>query len=252
MSPFDAVGGSVVTCGKGYTSIEEKTIDLIEYLDDIGGYTAIACEDEYMYLICSSDAYWYSGETKKMLRINLTSYECSVISIENTTEKVLTISAAREKGILNNYFFIQTTDNRVCAINIYDSADTHIVKKSDGNDYIGSISILGNYEDRIVMVAGGISYSYQQAYFVTTEDFIARQTGASAYTFVYGSERDALYYGGMVEVKNSNRVMKAYRSNGYIYFYYPENILMTINNLEEPVTKTSTQSMKVTYVLSPE
>lgn len=252
VSPFDTVTSNYITCGKNYTSIEEKSIDLTEYLDDVGGYNGIACEGRYMYLISASAYKWEPGVVKKMLRIDLTSFECSVISIENTTQKILLIDG-KDKGIANNYFFIQTSDYNVCAINIYDSADVHIVKKSDGNEYIAktTTSILGNYEDRIV-IQEIVSNDLGQAYFVSTKDFIARKTGAEGYSFVYSSYLNSAYHGGMVKVKNSNRIMKAFRDREYINFYYPENVLMTINNLEEPVTKTSAQSMKVTYVLSPE
>ena len=251
VSPFNTVN-NYIACGKNNTSIEEKTINLTEYLDDIGGYNGIACEGKYMYLMSSNINYgdWYSGEVKKMLRIDLTSFECSVISIENTTENTLLLGGT-DKGIANNYFFLTTYDGYVYAINIYDSADTHIVKKSDGSDFkAGGVVIYGNYEDRIVMRAN--TNNYEQAYFVSTKDFIARKTGGLAYTFVHNGYSYASSQGGMIEVKNSNRVMKAYRNYNNTLFYYPENILMTINNLEEPVTKTSAQSMKVTYVLSPE
>lgn len=255
VSPFDTVS-TTTSCGQGYTDITEKTIALTDYLDEIGTYNCIAQEDEYMYLLSSRSNVWNVGKCKKILRINLTTYECSVATVENTTEKTIYISNSFfDMAVSGNYLFLPTSDYRICAINMYDNADSCAVKQADGSEFVCSNlpTILGNYENRMAFAPDGFGpYGYNQAYFVTTKDFIARKTGITAYSLAYTIYDNATYYGGMISVKNSNKILKAYRNDDAICLYYPANLLMTINNLESAVTKTSAQSMKVTYVLSPE
>ena len=255
VSPFDTIN-NYTYCGQEYTSIEEKTIALTDYLDEIGSFNCIAQDDEYMYLLSSSSTSWNPGESKKILRINLTTYECSVTTVENTTEKTIYVySSTGYIAVYGNYLFTGTADRCICAINMYDSADSYIIKKVDGGEFVCDSNpiFMGTYEKRIAFTANGFgSYGYTQAYFVTTEDFIARKTGMRACSLIYSTYDNANYYGGMISVKSSNKILKAHRDQTIICLYYPSNVLMTINNLESSVTKTSAQSMKVTYVLSPE
>lgn len=273
------------------TEYEEITLDLSSIIGAYD-YYGVAQDGKFLYITqgtSSSLSYvnsaWQINQKISIVKINLETLTYEVIEVTNTTGYELALRCHMKStyrqfqfAILNNYLFAvsRTTSTgkgkgRVFAINLSDNTDVRQVKDADGNELVAYGT---DRSDLFMMnVLGRVCFSYSQDTVnnrvgnypircVSTSDFISKALGTTCHGFIGTSKvgevsigdyyqtfptDNPLYYGYL----NTSKIDISHTSKVFHICFFP-NVLMTINNLSTPVTKTSSQTMRVTYTISKE
>ena len=171
--------------------------------------------------------------TYSFIVVDLANKTASIKTITNTTGETLYIcfnSGSDRVAVLGaggDYIFMYSTTYKVYAINLNTSAATLLHTMSTfqtGKQFAGALS---------------------DGLYIARKDY-------NSYTEIFDSENGTVYPTNSAEGNNSN--LPIY--NGSIdamtmsAVYKNPLILATVNNLDNPVTKTAAQTMKITYTLS--
>ena len=233
---------------------------------------------------------WAPGTSISILKIDLENLTSEVLSVTNTTGASLAIRAASSAfpygcftfGVSNNYLFarswVASNGAEVAdlfAINLANNTTVVKVKDRVGKEKIVGISARPNSTPFMMTIKGKIAFtdrsarpneytgspsSHSMVCLVSTDSFIVEYLEASI---------ESVFTTGMLTHFNST-YSKAFPTDNQLYYcvedrggeytsteatynvnVYP-NALMTINNLQTPIEKTASQTMRVTYKIMKE
>lgn len=212
--------------------------------------------------VCNDGQYCYFSLSEKALipangKLYLTKYDISnnnqeIIEVTNTTGKEIKLQTASKNAsnyllslkVMKGYLFVKTADNMIYRIKLSDNTDVSPVTMA-GKIYNDDSSFL-NYDDGerlflrtynneyvvLDVISNEISYVNVNSIQCSTSSETLRICGKPAYIAIKGASTYSSYYTHYKIICNPL-------------------LISTINNLTEPVTKTSSHTMKVTYTLSP-
>ena len=249
--------------------------DIVEDSKNNNNYywpTAINFDEGYMYIsfaipkTANSDLVIASGEKFYTWKINMETFESSWFSITNTTGTNLTWYSGTYGLtpynpcviVSNNYTLVHTgrggTDYfGTGSMYIIDNATSSTIKQVvDSDDVTVRNKYFYNYFTMNDIVYG---FEYTNSnpgrlYVINLKTGVMKYiANAHAGTLFYSSN----YCGGITYGTSFPKIIMSMQSNGmYLGFYMNPMYLLTINNLEDVVTKTSAETMKVTYIITQE
>lgn len=199
----------------------------------------------------STDSYYYTlaSKTSSITVIKLTGDDLtmSVQTVLDSSISVYTdwIGSANQGRVLNGYLYYPSKDKNVYKINLANTVDT--VKLVTGSKVIGVVSIIGG----------------KVMFYPKATDYASATKARTQKSYVYDGTvfNEVTYWTASSRVFVRRKMLS--ESSPYLCWYYEESggeddglylarispYLATINNLETPVTKTSSQVMTITYVV---
>ena len=274
--------------GHNYTDYEFINLDLTSVFGS-GKYVGMAQDGKYLYIIKNnvSSYYWQANNTLKVVKIDLETLTYETFDVTNTTGEQLTVFGSNGVelvngftfGVCDGYMFVPTTGPnyggygaKLYAINLEDNTVVKQVKTADGKELIamGTTGNSDQYSFGMTVKGKVVFMPNDRAFFgtgyygpircVSTNDFIAKALGTTGWmmgsqtnsytgTYKYFSfpTDNKLYFGSCMP----NNIQVTTGSMQFFVSVYP-NVLMTINNLDTPVTKTPSQTMRITYTITKE
>lgn len=278
-------GTSYDYAGHNYTEFNTTVVDLTSVVNTTG-YVGCGQDGKYLYIAknATTNDMWAVNSEITLVKINLDDLTYETFKVINTTGEGIrmfdysdyySFSIGYMFGVCDGYMFVKSnaTEPKFYAINLSDNTIVHTIKTPDGNDLIGASSSCSSCFGMTVNNHITFSktkenmYSRQRATWepiqiVNTNDFIAKTLNcpywgigsrdATVSNNTNNSDRafptdNPLYFGWCMLNSFSSS-----KTNGNFYVGSVPNVLMTINNLETPVTKTSSQTMRITYTLTKE
>lgn len=214
---------------------------------DVNGFDYDELTDSYYYTLAN----YATSTTSSITVIKLTGDELTM-SVQTVLDSSILVYAdyiysANQGRVLNGYLYYPSIDSKVYKINLANTVDT--VKLVTG----ATTAING-----VVSIIGGRVMFYPKA----TDDGSAT-TARTKKSYVY----DGTVFNQVTYLTTDSRAFVRRKmlseSSPYLCWYYEQSgdttsglflarispYLATINNLETPVTKTSSQVMTVTYVV---
>lgn len=205
-----------------------------------------------------------SGGKLYTWKINMDTFESSWFSITNTTGKAIEFNAYSawypipHAIVTNNYTMLYTkpvSDTYRGELFIIDNATSSTIKQVvDSND-----KLVDNSRWRAYYVYKDMLYAFYYGNDAGPMYVINLKTGVMKYVYVPGSlyqfnYQSQYWCNGITYGTNFPKIMSHYTAGNepYIWFYMNPMYLLTINNLEDVVTKTSAETMKVTYIITQE
>lgn len=221
----------------GYGLLDTFELEVPETYRTFSGYEAALNNGKYRYLV-KSNAFGLNkvtpGTKIDIWKINIETKETEEIILTNTLD-VTFESPSNMCGILENSIFL-VSGNKIYRINIKDISDYTIMKNADETDFILKSGVCCIQYNR-----GKISFFDGGAYTNNGIEYIILPN--SDIVFV---RNRMLNRGYAIETSEGISLLgNSYQTNVYI----DPTILVTINNLQSPVTKTASQAMKITYTL---
>lgn len=198
------------------------------------------------FIFIENDSYvsWNAGTTQSILIIDVQTQQTQTISITNPTSEKLYLSTIE---FLDSTHIFVSSGSKTYVIDVTDSSLTKTInyclhQNPSSNYYAyGGCNLSKIAPNLFLRLDTGVIYDYVDnavwPICITTQ----AQRADSAYQYDFDEEEDAL------------RVKYVYTSsygNSSLVFMNNPWELMTINNLPEPVVKTSSKTMKVTYTLT--
>lgn len=198
------------------------------------------------------------GESIYIWEINAETFESTYHAINNLSDENydmynLNTSFKNVNGnmLIGGDFlqFYGTTTKKIYLVNKYTN-ETTIVKTPDGEEFIPNSHSNGYFYNGKFIFHSAVAASSGATTGVV--DTVTKHITFKNIIFSSFTD-DRLEYtaGDRIKIKGTHYYM-GYYSDAYICLCLDPTLLVTINNLETPVQKTSAQTMKVTYVLTQE
>ena len=202
-----------------------------------------------------TDITWFSGDTNYYYGTHVSDTNISIYRMDKQTHKIssspiTTVTMPSNNSvidgcILNNYIYLARTPIESQPKTLYLAK----VNIKDFNDVVQSTivssSILGRSPSLSCFVPDKDCIHAGPLFIYPDLTWSYRRT---TYTFIASSDRKRHF----VNPENNFAIELVYDSDYYWYITIFANYLATINNLDTPVTKTSEQSMKITYTITEE
>lgn len=139
-------------------------------------------------------------------------------------------------NILNGYLYMKSSSNYLIKVNLLNMEDLTEISCSVTS---GEATYLAKYNNALIIGAN-----------VIYEDLSIYKLGGISYTsYCFGNQKVKYMYMDNCGVRD---IIFDITNSGNFYTETTLNYLATINNLEAPVTKTDSQTMKITYTLTEE
>lgn len=223
-------------------------------------YKHIEYDNGYIYAFFSSDGKISANAKMLLLKINVEDWSTSVVEVTNTTNLNLQYLGASDSGhylatsdtelrIVNGYLIVRGGSGNIYIINLANNMDVKRATYYDETVFSSTYFYSGfKYKDYLFFATYSDNYNYDKAFVLNIK------TGE---VFVFYKD-----YGtnALILFNNSNHVVKnrynedfyhiTVKYDGSLFTHMNPLVLMTKNNLDNVVTKTSAQTMKVTYILS--
>lgn len=215
-----------------------------------------------LHVVGHTSASWANGVTLKVTKINLTDKTVENYTITNNTGVTMNLfysNSSEPKSwktfayVYDNILYVWGGSNGVYRI------DTTGVKETKQILAVSASSILfSTFNGRVLIILFkyGEWYSYQEhAYTYNPETDVTSDLGQNPGGLVIDSDVRSYRYGTIVPCIDCNDIIKYaihYGRNFHGCFITLNNYLATINNLETPITKTNTNTMKVIYTIKEE
>lgn len=202
-----------------------------------------------------TDITWFSGDTNYYYGTHVSGTNISIYRMDKQTHEIssspiTTVTMPSGNStihgcILNNYIYLARTTAGSQPKTVYLAK----VNIKDFNDVVQS-TIVSSYI---------LNHSYGLSCFVPDKDCIHAgplfiypdltwSYRRTTYAFIASSDSKRHF----VNPENNFAIELTHNSDYYWYITIFANYLATINNLDTPVTKTSEQSMKITYTITEE
>lgn len=232
---------------------------------------------------------WAPGTSINLIKINLETFEYEVLSVTNTTGVSLAIRATYERmtegaytfGVSNGHMFVRSwvstggsNVSDLYAINLSNNTDVKQVKDANGlTKVVGVLSTPSEATPFAMSINGKVAFSSSTTRQNTTNATNITLKVVDNTMFIVnhlGATLRSIYTHSMDTV-SSGLNLRAFATDNPLYFGTEErqtsttkittaniricvtpNVLMTINNLTNPVEKTPAQTMRVTYKLTKE
>ena len=284
-SVSSSIGISQDLVGHNCTEFNPTVVDLTSVVNTTG-YVGCGQDGKYLYIAKNATDYymWAVNSEITLVKINLDDLTYETFKVINTTGEEIRMFDSSDYhsfiagymfGVCDGYMFVKSnaTEPKFYAINLSDNTIVHTVKTPDGNDLIGALS--GNSSCFGMTVNNHITFSktknkmhsrqnatWEPIQIVNTNDFIAKTLNCPYWGI---GSRDTTVS------NNTTNLDRAFPTDNPLYFgwctlnsfssnktgdtfmigSFP-NVLMTINNLDTPVTKTPSQTMRITYTITKE
>lgn len=238
-------------------STETYAIDI-----DSMAYTAGFYDEKHntLHVIGHTNYIWNNGVTLKVSKIDLTTKTVENYTMINDTGNNIQLfysSSSEPKSqssyafVYDNSFYLRSSSNPygLYRKDITEAMETHIICNWGASNYI--INNLFACNGRVFMVSNSSRHSYEATVDVYNPDTdrlsIAGMNGGRSFQ----DERN--YNCTVVPCIDMNDIIKysitTCSSATYTNFITLNNYLATINNLETPITKTNTNTMKIIYTI---
>ncbi len=251
IQPFDKYNSN-------YNMIEEFTVDLPEnFTFPNVQYILFDIHDDGTFYFISHSSRYLTGNVQVVK-----------IDVINKTSDLYTFSTPSNKYLVleSSSSYVQDVPSRLFRISIYNNKFVSFILLGQSTNYVANLYIhdFVTGEDTIIE-----TYPFTG----TKSDYYCTKLYNKKYLIVQGSTNLYEWFTLDLETKklvrlNTNKNYFSYRDLKFgdrsfyyetggsklyadIYITSPCQFLSTKNNLEKPVTKTSSQSMKVTYTLTP-
>lgn len=212
---------------------------------DLNGFDYDDLTDSYYYTLAK-----YATKTTSSITVIKLTGDALTMSVQTVLDSSISvpiswIGGANQGRVLNGYLYYPSADKNVYKINLANTVDT--VKLVTGSTVIGVVSIIGE----------------KVMFYPKATDYASATTARTKKSYVYdGTVFNQVTYWTSDNVVFVRRKMLS-ESSPYLCWYFEESggednglylarispYLATINNLETPVTKTSSQVMTITYVV---
>lgn len=233
-------------------------------------------DQNYIYFYANSSSSVDINSTFYLLRIDIDTYATELITMNNTTGRKIGIgnmtgTYSSDQGLIRSSYsymrivngkLVVTPDNICDIIDISNNTDVKRAKQNDDSESF-YCSVTGfKYKDYLFAYASTGEVSYCNCINVRTGTTF-RIYISLLYSFCGGwhfktsAAGPSFYLNCLITHKTDDEmphIFSAYYSSSLLRFsvYFNPLILMTKNNLDSPVTKTSSQTMKITYTLTEE
>lgn len=273
--------------GNGHTDYSVFDLNLTDILGTTGNI-ALAQDGKHLYVARNTsrvnDATWMPNEEIALVKINLEDFSYESLNVTNTTGEYLPLfdtpsnfaTGGYSFAVSNGYLFAITRQSngtqganlaKMYAINLNDNTIVRQVKTAEGVENI-AYSVYSYYaihafgmtiNEHISFVPYQFNTSgVEHVMYVNANDFVVKylptlasmggdsfSTSTNTRYRVFPTD-NSLYFGA----SNIYNLNKSAAFTFYVHFY--SNVLMTINNLQTPVTKTPSQTMRITYTITKE
>lgn len=226
-----------------------------------------SCDENFIYIMITlptdfdNSNYLSANKNVYVWKIDVNTFESSMVKVTNTTGESIWFyqsgpdSASLNSFILDNYFIcIGNTSSKMYIIELSDNTRVKVVKNFDDTDFIYTSGT-----PRTML----LSYAHNGK-------LIFSKTNTSRFWHVLDPVLGIIQYKN-IQVKeiinyniNSDRLQRCFKLYGTPFLIFVDyssslatlyaavdlSLLITINNLTSPVTKTASQTMKVTYTLT--
>ncbi len=239
---------------------QSMTWDSYDLTYPYDGYTPMAGYDGYVYFVYTPGNATGNGNIKWFrMRVDDLSFEFSEVQSIEPTECYL----RRGHGVVNNgYLYIRANNMRsLYKINLSNTADVSTIQLPDGYYLIDTNENRGHYAFvpnpagglylRLYKAAANGQAGYYDKYtaFLTKNDVITINGG------YYRRETDTSYFAENVAYRNYEKCQGWTYFYGYFWWYgyigrALTNYLGTIANLDSPIVKNASQTLKITYTLT--
>lgn len=269
--------------GHKHTEFNKIVVDLTGVVNTTG-YVGCGQDGKYLYIAKNSSANenWAVNGEITLVKINLDDFTFETFKVTNTTGKQIKMFRSYDYdsfidgymfGVCDGYMFVRSSEAKIYAINLSNNTIVHTVKTPDGNDLVcPSVSYTACFgrtiNNHITFsktknnLYSRYNVNWESIQVVNTNDFIVKtlncpfwglgSKNATTSTTSSDAERpfptDNPLYFGFSQVLN----LGSGKSNDYFIVCTTPNVLMTINNLDTPVTKTPSQTMRITYTITKE
>lgn len=225
--------------------------------------TCTSCDENFIYIMITlptdydNSNYVSANKNIYVWKIDVNTFESSMVKVTNTTGEPIWFLAGQSlitfnSFILDNYFIcIGNTSNKMYIIELSDNTRVKVVKNFDDTDFIYNSDKSKN-----------MFLPYAQ-----NGKLIFSKAITASFWYVLDPVLGIIQYKNIQikEVFDSNRLQRCFKLYGtpfLVLVFYPLSsvatlctavdlsLLITINNLTSPVTKTASQTMKVTYTLT--
>lgn len=212
-------------------------------------YNAVCRADDAVYIVFvnNSSGYVNVNENFYVWKIGYDLKTSEVFTIKNTTDASLRInhhSYCHTVYIENGYLIISERNNshRMFKIKMSDPTDITVFENITGCSTVPYLMKCGN-----TLVA---RYDFKNQGIVDQNDKIIRPINGTCE--ISGSSTDWLYY-DFIPIRGKDNIYLMSKSCDFsdTLVVHHSFFMSTINNLPEPVVKTSDLSMKITYTLTP-
>ena len=223
-----------------------------------------SCDENFIYIMITlptdfdSANYLSANKNVYVWKIDVNTFESSMVKVTNTTGEPIWFHQSGQSSIspssfiLDNYFICTgNTSGKMYIIELSDNTRVKVVKKFDDTDFT-----YGSSSSRFMF----IPYAHNGKLIFSPSD-------GSSFWYVLDPVLGKIQYKNIKqkEVFSSNRLSRCFKlygtpflifvdwNNGSLATLYTAvdlSLLITINNLASPVTKTASQTMKVTYTLT--
>lgn len=235
--------------------------------------------DGYIYF-CTTNGNVSAGRNFYFMKINIKDFSVTPLTLTNTTGSTIAVSSGGNIGsYLNNSFYHSKMGMRIVngklvvadssyhylwVMDMNDSTKVKQVKFSDGTTYFGYFDmsmVYGPYISVCQTTSGSYSNLICCSYIVNVDKAYAwfTYTGGYATSITpFALDSNAQYYwvvkstnhkdDPILLIHNNSESTKKFKYK--INVCYSPLFLSTKNTLEAPVTKTASQTMKVTYTIT--
>lgn len=223
-----------------------------------------SCDENFIYIMITLPTdfdnanYLSANKNVYVWKIDVNTFESSMVKVTNTTGEPIWFyisgqaSITLNSFILDNYFIcVGNTSNKMYIIELSDNTRVKVVKKFDDTDFIYTSDSAKN-----------MFLPYAQ-----NGKLIFARLSSESFLYVLDPVLGTIQYRNIKpkEVFSSNRLQRCFKLYGTPFLVFDDwsyssvatlfaavdlSLLITINNLTSPVTKTASQTMKVTYTLT--
>ncbi len=264
---IDETFGMYSVPGNAYRTHDTIEIELpSDFLNSISNtassyYSWAQYDSGYIYVICSTNYYVSSGGNFKIAKIKLEDGTVETITVTNATGTSIwccnrNSSSKHGTGwgnlvIVNGKMIVRAYSGyKTYVINLTDTSKIQTVKNLGTDVENVSISALIGWFGNNVLCATYEGNKYYAMNINVKECTAARlNTSASSLLGIAGSQSSD--FTDIIPIVG-DKVCSLATIGGTCYFGFNPFLLTTKNNLETPVTKTSAQTMKITYILTEE
>lgn len=186
---------------------------------------------DHIYLVKATSYIVNPGGKIVIWKIHAKTFENQTIEFTNSLSTNISLSNSIP-AFAENYAFFKSADGKIYRFNISNNADYSAMKNADGTDIVitGNGNLLPFYFNGKLYTA---FYDNDYEKILPLETDVIKYRNKKNPTYNIGCGDFYLKLAG----------------SGALQMEIDPCILVTINNLQNPVTKTATQSMKITYTI---
>ena len=261
-----------------YTKTNRVQFDISAYTFTGYSYLNMTIENGILYFAFHNNYQWTAGATITFVKIDLMKQEIiGTCPITNTTGKVLYLNQFSNYGktsgvsgtpctartqIVNGYMILKTYDGKQAfAINIENSTDVKEILTPDGNSVVIDRPII-DFADGILYTGSNYSDNKIPSYYINPVKGTAKivRTGSTWNETWFNQNLASNGYSAVFKLPSDSKLINFWlccisgdyqkNSSWFIFMSYKQDVLSTINALDEPVVKTADMTMRITYTIS--